>query len=139
MQEGQRTQTLFQWGIERHEDERIIGTCTLAGIDHVNRRAELGYALRRNCRGCGYMTEALGRLLSYSFVEMNFHCLEADVDPRNTPSIQLLERLGFRKEGHLRERWLTESEAQDSYFYGLLRSEWVKQSSSAQSPDAENF
>jgi RimJ/RimL family protein N-acetyltransferase len=63
-------------------------------------------------------------LLNYSFNELNLHRLEADVDPRNAASIRTLEKLGFRQEGYLRERWLVGGGIQDSLFYGLLRSEW---------------
>lgn len=47
------------------------------------------------------------------------------VDPRNAASIKTLERLGFQREGYLRERWQVSGEIQDAYFYGLLRPEWV--------------
>jgi RimJ/RimL family protein N-acetyltransferase len=115
---------LFQWGVARRADNRVIGTCTLFHPDPDNRRAELGYALGREHWGKGYMQEALRALLDYSFNELNLHRLEADVDPRNAASIRTLEKLGFRQEGYLRERWLVGGGTQDSLFYGLLGSEW---------------
>jgi RimJ/RimL family protein N-acetyltransferase len=57
---------------------------------------------------------------------MGLRRLEADVDPRNTASIHTLERLGFQREGFLRERWQVNGEIQDALFYGLLRREWLK-------------
>ncbi len=119
-----RQRTLFQWGIARNTDDRIIGTCTLFNIDLGNRRAELGYALGREHWGHGYMQEALGALLDFFFDDLNMHRLEADVDPRNASSVKTLERLGFQREGYLRERWLVGEEIQDALFYGLLRREW---------------
>jgi len=119
-----RQRTLFQWGIARHTDNRIIGTCTLFHIDIANRRAELGYALGREHWGNGYMQEALRALLNFSFDHLNLHRIEADVDPRNVPSARTLERMGFQREGYLRERWLVGGEIQDALFYGLLRREW---------------
>jgi RimJ/RimL family protein N-acetyltransferase len=116
--------TLFQWGIARRTDDRIIGTCTLFHLDVQNRRAELGYALGREHWGHGYMQEALGALLDFYFGDLNMHRIEADVDPRNASSIKTLERLGFQREGYLRERWLVGEEIQDALFYGLLRREW---------------
>lgn len=103
---------------------RIIGTCTLAGIDLRNRRAEIGFILRHDCWGRGLMREAAGALLDFAFGEMNLHRIEADTDPRNTPSITLLEKLGFQREGLLRERWLVGDEVTDTVFYGLLAREW---------------
>jgi ribosomal-protein-alanine N-acetyltransferase len=46
------------------------------------------------------------------------------VDPRNAASVRTLERLGFQREGYLRERWQVNGEIQDAFFYGLLRPEW---------------
>ncbi len=72
------------------------------------------------------MQEALQALLSYAFETLDLRRLEADVDPRNQASIQTLERLGFQKEGFLRERWEVGGEIQDALFYGLLRPEWKR-------------
>ena len=116
--------TLFQWGIAKRSDNRIIGTCTLYHIDKDNRRAEIGYALGSRYWGNGYMQEALTLLINFCFGSLNLHRLEADVDPKNISSIKTLERLGFLKEGYLRERWLVGGGVQDSLFYGLLKNEW---------------
>ena len=71
------------------------------------------------------MQEALTAFLDCAFTELDLHRVEADVDPRNVPSSTLLERLGFLKEGHLRERWIVEGEVSDTSLYGLLRSDWL--------------
>jgi ribosomal-protein-alanine N-acetyltransferase len=125
--------TLFQWGIVRTGDDRVIGTCTLAAVDASNRRAELGYALGRAHWRQGLMREALERLLAFAFGELGLRRLEADVDPRNGASIALLERLGFRREGLLRERWLVAGEVQDSVWLGLLRRDWEARQPSSSS------
>ncbi len=116
--------SLFQWGLALKSDDRVIGTCTLAGLDVSNRRAELGFALGHDQWGRGYMGEALETLLDFAFTTLSLRRLEADVDPRNEASIRALLRLGFQKEGHLRERWDVNGELQDSLMYGLLRREW---------------
>ena len=116
---------LFQWGIARQTDNYVIGTCTLYHIDTDNRRGEIGYALGSEHWRRGYMQEALTQLINFCFGSLNLHRLEADVDPKNNSSIKILERLGFRKEGYLRERWLVGGEVHDSLFYGLLVSDWL--------------
>ncbi|MCZ6654366.1 MAG: GNAT family protein [Planctomycetota bacterium] len=116
--------SLYQWGVARRSDEALIGTCTLAHVDAQNRRAEIGFALRRDQWGQGYMSEATRTLLRFAFEELELHRIEADVDPRNEAPIRLLERLGFQREGYLRERWLVGQETHDTIFYGLLRREW---------------
>jgi [ribosomal protein S5]-alanine N-acetyltransferase len=116
--------TLFQWGIARRSDDLVVGTCTLAGLTAAHRRAELGFALGRVHWGRGYIAEALPALVGFAFDQLGLHRLEADVDPRNRASIRALERLGFRREGYLRERYHLRGEIQDALMYGLLRPEW---------------
>jgi RimJ/RimL family protein N-acetyltransferase len=114
----------LKWGVALTSDNSIIGTATLFNLNLENQRAEVGYALAREQWGKGLMNEALRRLLQYAFDDLKLRRLEADVDPRNTGSIKTLERLGFQREGYLRERWHVCGEIQDALFYGLLQSEW---------------
>ena len=115
---------ILKWGIALRTDDQLIGSITLFNLDFNHRRAEIGYALGRDYWGRGYMNEALMALLKYTFEVLDLHRIEADVDPRNVASIKTLERLGFQREGYLRERWQINGEIQDAYFYGLLRQEW---------------
>ncbi len=121
--EGYRTSSLYQWGIEHAG--RVVGTCTLGGIDWENRRAEIGFALARAAWGQGLMPDALAVLIDHAFEDLRLHRIEADVDPRNSASLRLLERLGFRREGYLRERYFKDGEIQDSVFFGLLRQDRI--------------
>lgn len=114
----------FQWGVERKADGEILGTCTLFNVHPGNMRAEVGYCLRSPHWGQGYMGEALGRLIDYSFGTLKLRRLEADVDPGNASSLRILHRMGFRREGLLRERWNVGGEIQDSVVLGLLAREW---------------
>ena len=70
------------------------------------------------------MGEALTALFGFAFGPMALRRLEADVDPRNENSLRILGRLGFRREGLLRERWNVGGEIQDTAFLGLLAREW---------------
>ena len=114
----------LKWGISLPSASVLIGTATLFQPDFTNHRVELGYALGRRYWGQGYMGEALDAVLNYAFSELEMHRIEADVDPRNASSIRMLERLGFQREGYLRERWQVNGEIQNALFYGLLRPEW---------------
>ncbi len=98
--------------------------CTLFDINTICRRAEIGYALGSGVWGKGYMNEALTALLGYGFTELDLNRVEADIDPRNEASAKTLERLGFTREGLLRERWIVDGEVSDTAYYGLLRREW---------------
>jgi RimJ/RimL family protein N-acetyltransferase len=91
-----------------YEKNTVVGTCTLADIDHVNRRAELGFVLARAFWGQGYTAVALPAVIDFSFHRLELHRLQADTDPRNGPSMRLLQRCGFRREGLLREHYLVQ-------------------------------
>jgi RimJ/RimL family protein N-acetyltransferase len=122
---GFAARSLFQWGIAERGTNTVVGTCTLASLSSEHRRAEVGFALARAAWGRGYVSEALPALLDFAFETLDLHRLEADVDPRNERSIRVLERLGFEREGYLRERYHVNGELQDAVLYGLLRRDWV--------------
>ncbi|QTN21503.1 GNAT family N-acetyltransferase [Rhizobacter sp. AJA081-3] len=111
-------------GVERIQDGALLGTCSLFDRNEECRRAVLDYALGLFAWRQGYMNEALTALLSYGFSQMKLNRVEAGIDPRNVASSRTLERLGFQKEGHLRERWIANGEFTDFALYGLLRREW---------------
>lgn len=115
------------WAIAGREDDRLIGAATLFDIQRAQGRAEIGYALRPAHWSRGYAQEALRLVLDYAYSKLSLRRIEADVDPRNLPSCRLVERLGFRREGLLRERWHVAGECQDSALYGLLAREWQAQ------------
>ena len=119
-----RDKTGFQWGVERKDDGELLGTCTLFQIHVANLRAELGYCLLSRYWHKGYMREALTALIDHSFGVLKLRRLEADVDPKNENSLRILDRLGFQREGLLRERWNVGGEIQDTIFLGLLAREW---------------
>lgn len=121
---GLQNNSLFQWGIEEVELHDVIGTCTLSDISWINQRAEIGFALAQSHWGRGLMVEALPLLVHYSFCSLGLNRLEADIDPRNQRSLKTLERLGFRQEGHRRQRHCVNGEFQDSIMLGLLAGDW---------------
>jgi [ribosomal protein S5]-alanine N-acetyltransferase len=109
--------------VELQSTGEVIGDCALFnGVAH-SQRAEIGFCLKRKHWGKGYMAEATEALIGHGFEQVGLRRLEADVDPRNQSSINLLERLGFKREGFLRERWMINGEAMDTVLYGLLRGE----------------
>jgi RimJ/RimL family protein N-acetyltransferase len=111
-------------GIVPATEGRVVGTCTVFDIFRGHRRAEVGFLLGTFAWGKGYMTESLTAVLDYIFSALDLNRIEADIDPRNRAAARVLERLGFVREGLLRERWIVEGQKSDSALYGLLRNEW---------------
>jgi RimJ/RimL family protein N-acetyltransferase len=126
IQESNRSGAIMKWGVCLKPTDKVIGTVTLFNLDLTQGRAEIGYAQAQAYWGNGYTHEALQAVLAYAFDEMKLRRLEADVDPRNVASIKTVERLGFQREGFLRERWNVSGETQDAFFFGLLKREWLR-------------
>ena len=125
-QNGIETGQSLRVGIVRQLDSALIGQCTLFGIIPSCRRAEIGYSLARGAWNKGFANEALQALITYAFDSLNLNRIEADIDPRNAGSARALNRLGFSKDGYLRERWIVGDEVSDSELYGLLRRDWPR-------------
>lgn len=60
----------------------------------------LGYVAYASTTGHGYMTEGVRLVVEYAFTGLGLHRLEANIQPGNVPSLRLVERLGFRREGY---------------------------------------
>jgi RimJ/RimL family protein N-acetyltransferase len=119
-----RARALFHFGVADRATDRIIGHATIFKWDETQRRAEIGYSIRRDRWGQGFGAEAVATLITFAFERLGLRRIEADSDPRNAASIRLLEKLGFVREGYARERWEIEGELQDAVLFGLLRRAW---------------
>lgn len=111
-------------GIEVAATGQLVGQAALFAFNEQNRRCDVGYAFGRAHWGNGYAGEALRTLLGYGFDALELNRVEADIDPRNEASARVLERLGFRREGFMPERWIVGGEVCDTAFYGLLKRYW---------------
>ncbi len=113
---------VFDLAIERKEDGKVIGLLTLIRRDH--KKGVIGWALGVDYRGRGYATEAARALMGYGFRSLGLHRIEADTSSRNPDSLRLMERLGMRREAHLREAVYEDGEWLDTYIYATLAAEW---------------
>lgn len=114
--------------IEHRATGALIGSCALYAINPQHRCASLGYLLSRQYWGQGYMSEATRVLLDCGFADLQLNRIEADVNRRNAGSRAALERLGFRHEGCMRERWIVDGKTCDTDAYALLRHDWLASS-----------
>ena len=98
----------FQFTIILADENRLIDDMGISFTNHNNMQAELGCTLHKDYQKKGYATEALKAIVDYLFGTLDKHRIIASVDPRNTASIQLIERLGFRKDiiyAQLKTEW----------------------------------
>ncbi|QOJ13276.1 MAG: GNAT family N-acetyltransferase [Planctomycetia bacterium] len=124
-QQVQQPRLTFDLAIVPVGSSELVGRCGLEIRRPEHREATVWYLLSPDCRGRGWAGEAVGGLLDFAFGPLNLHRVWADCDPRNTPSCRLVERLGMRLEGRLRENWWLHGEWCDSNIYGILADEWA--------------
>ena len=113
-----------RWGIQIKGQASLAGTCGLFGWNRGWRKCTVGYELHPKARGHGYMQEALRACLSWGFENMQLNRIEAQVHPQNTASVRSVERVGFKREGLLRQLGFWSGQFHDMYQYSLLRQEW---------------
>jgi [ribosomal protein S5]-alanine N-acetyltransferase len=124
MVEAMHCGTSIQWAITLRGDERLIGKCGYNEWCKRHRRGDISYIVAREHWGKGIVSEALHAVLDYGFDHLNLHSVEAGITPGNDASTRMLERLGFRLEGHLRESFWADGMFVDSLIYSLLRKDW---------------
>ena len=91
-----------------------------------DKRAEIGYCIRRENWGKGIATEVAGGLIRYGFSDLKMHRIEAKCDPDNIASYIVMEKNGMQREGILRQDKNIRGEWRDSYIYSILSHEWSK-------------
>lgn len=89
---------------------------------------EIGWFLDQGYQGRGFAAEAVQRSLEFLFSDFMAHKLIAITRDTNVKSIRLIERLGFRREGHLRESGIQDGKRYDLLCYGMLRTEFPSNS-----------
>jgi RimJ/RimL family protein N-acetyltransferase len=116
--------TAYHLAIALRPDDRAIGGCRIEIRDAATGAGDLGYVLDRAHWGHGYATEAGRALLGFGFGRLALHRIWARCDVRNAASARVLEKLGMRREGHLRHDVRQKGEWHDSYLYAILEPDW---------------
>ena len=116
----------FTLAIVLKSEGKLIGGCGIVVSDPENRQGYIGYCLNRNFWGRGYATEVAEALVKFGFERLNLHRIFATCDPKNLASARVLEKVGMKLEGHLREHKLAKGKWKDSLLYAILDYEWKK-------------
>jgi len=114
-------------GIFLKDEQKLIGTIELCHMRWFDFKAgELCYTVHKNYREKGIATEAVSQVIDFCFKKMKFRKVYADTVPSNIASQRVLEKLGFKLEGTIRERHFKKGKWVDELDYGLLKKEWNK-------------
>jgi RimJ/RimL family protein N-acetyltransferase len=112
-------------GAEVAATGELIGHVSLTVEPH--RQGEIGFIFNPDHQGRGYATEAAAAVLGIAFGAYGLHRVCGRLEARNAASARVLEKLGMRREAHLRENEWVKGEWQSELVYALLAREWRTQ------------
>lgn len=110
--------------VEERGTGRLVGDVVLFWRSEADRAGEVGYIFDPAASGRGYAGEAVGALLALGFDGLGLHRIAARIDERNTASVRVVERRGFRREARLVESEWFKGEWSTLLIYALLEHEW---------------
>lgn len=105
---------------------QLAGVLGLHHIDWVNSKTSIGYWLGGEFEGRGIMVRSCRALIDYLFTELKLNRVEIRTAPKNRKSLRIPEKLGFEKEGTLREAEKLYGEYVDHVIYSMLEKDWEK-------------
>jgi ribosomal-protein-alanine N-acetyltransferase len=109
----------------RNTDDEIVGLINLSQIFRkAFQNAYLGYQLFAGYTGQGFMTEAVGTVLRFAFIKIKLHRIEANVQPQNEASINVLRRCGFTKEGYSPKYLKIGGRWRDHERWAIIKEDW---------------
>ena len=122
--EDQRADQAYAFLIFRTQDSALVGGLTLANIRRgVAQAGSIGYWIGQPYANQGYMSAAVRALIPFCFGSLRLHRLEAACIPTNKPSITLLEKCGFQREGYARGYLCINGTWQDHLLYARLQTD----------------
>ena len=114
----------FQFAITLRSTCQLIGNCGVRKETVDAREGDIGYELDPGHWGNGYATEAARAVVQFGFSELKLHRISAWCIADNTASARVLEKLGMRQEGRLRDHQYFKGRWWDTLLYGILYDEW---------------
>jgi RimJ/RimL family protein N-acetyltransferase len=119
-----RPRRKFQLAIVLQAERRLIGNCGIRITNSKPWEADIGYELDNRYWGRGYATEAAQAILAFGFEELGLHRIWAHCIAENVASARVMEKIGMRQEGHLRETEWMKDRWWDALLYAILEYEW---------------
>jgi RimJ/RimL family protein N-acetyltransferase len=120
------------FGVVTREDARLIGAVGLREIDVEHSQAEMGFWVGVQSWGRGYATEAARRVVRYAFEELKLNRVYAHHMVRNPASGRVVEKLGMKREGLLRQRVRKWGVFEDVVLLAILHDDWAQTSGKVQ-------
>lgn len=124
---GYNEKNVYQWGMELKNSHELIGNISVVKIIDEIDSVELGWVIGRKWWGNGYTAEAAERLLEFFFTEVSVNRICAGHDIDNPNSGRVMQKIGMKYEGTLRQSGKSNQGIVDVANYSVLREEWKLQ------------
>lgn len=122
-QQAEQPRTKFQLAVTLKSNHILIGNCGIRKASAEAHQADLGYELAPEHWGNGYATEAAQAMLHFGFAQLKLHRVWAECIAENSGSARVLEKLGMKLEGRLRDDQWFNGRYWDTFRYGILSGE----------------
>jgi RimJ/RimL family protein N-acetyltransferase len=123
---AQNPRRAFRLAVQDNGSGELIGGAALDVLSRSHRQGEIGVYLRPDLWGRGLGSEVIRLLMRHAFGPLELHRVQATADPENLASQRMLQRLGMRQEGHLRDRYLSDGKWRDRVMFAITRPEWTE-------------
>ena len=110
----------ISWAICLKNNNKMIGSVSFHRVEKEHYRGEIGYMLHPDYWRQGIVSEAVAAIIKYGFNTIQFHSIEAHIDPTNIGSEKLLQKFSFVKEAHFKENYFFNGQFLDTAVYCLL-------------------
>lgn len=107
------------------ETRGLAGCVSIMDMDKTSNSGEIGYWIGKDFWGHGYCTEAALAIMKYGFENMGLNRIGAKHFARNPVSGKVMQKLGMKQEGHLRQAFVKWGRHEDYVLYAILREDWV--------------
>ena len=120
--------TRFIFAICKKENDEHIGNVGLGNIDYIHRHAMFSiFIFEHNSRSLGFGTEATRLCLDFAFKRLNLNKVYLRTSERFVSAINMYEKIGFVKEGVMRQHYYTNGKYEDKIIYSILKNEYLKE------------
>lgn len=110
----------ISWAVCFKTNNIMIGTVSFHRIEKEHYRAEIGYMLHPDFWRQGIVSEAVEAIINYGFNTLNFHSIEAHIDPTNIGSEKVLQKFNFEKEAYFKENYFYNGQFLDTAVFSLI-------------------
>ena len=123
LQESYRAEQMVRWAITEKGSDEMVGDVGFWRFVKERCRAEIGAKLKPKYWNRGFMSDGLSAVIQFGFEKMGLHTVEANVDPLNRAALRLVEKVGFVREGVVREHSynIFENKFKDTALFSVVK------------------